>query len=533
MAKRPPVAIDSDDLDLSATQVSPLDDHASGGDSSTADLGSHVRSYLVELIGQTPGTTYKLGEHNVIGRLPDCEIPLKAREVSRKHATITRIAPDRYILADLGSSNGTLVNGLRIVEHRLRFGDRITVGRTLLLFTHHDDLEDRVVHQQKMESLGRLAGGIAHDFNNLLGAVLANLSVVLSMDHALTLADQDVRDTLKDIEAASRLAAELTQQLLSFARRGSYEEAPVDFSQLTRGALGIIARTFGPEVTVNAHVDDGQIVVGDRSQLHQVLMNLMINARDSLPGRGTIDISLRGGTAEAIDPSGPLRGSCTVLAIRDSGPGMDQETQRRIFEPFFTTRTLGQGTGLGLATVYGLIRNHGGEISVESRVGEGSTFRVLLPATWVEPVRESDGFAENTTPPVQTILLVDDDHLFIRSTQRILQQGGYTAILASGGREAVELYRKIHAGVDLVMLDLMMPSMSGEQVCRALFEVNPAARILTVGNAQEAARLRQALGVETIGFLHKPFERPDLERAIATTASRSEGPQTPSEVEVP
>ncbi|MBK8012699.1 MAG: response regulator [Deltaproteobacteria bacterium] len=515
--------MDPDDLSLGATQVSPPDEQAAGSDFSTADLGSHVRSYLVELIGQTPGTTYKLGDTAVIGRLPECEIVIKSGEISRKHAKITRISPDRYVLIDLGSSNGTLVNGLRVVEHRLRFGDRISVGRTLLLFTHHDDLEDRVVHQQKMESLGRLAGGVAHDFNNLLGAVLANLSVVLSMDSTLTLADQDVRDTLKDIEAASRLAAELTQQLLSFARRGSYEEAPVDFSQLTRSALGVIARTFGPEITVSAHVEDGQFVIGDRSQLHQVLMNLMINARDSLQGRGNIGISLRGATAEAIDPSGPLRGACTVLAIHDSGPGLDQEAQRRVFEPFFTTRTLGQGTGLGLATVYGLIRNHGGEISVESAIGKGSTFRVLLPATWAEPIRESGTVAEDTGPPVQTILLVDDDHLFIRSTQRILQQGGYTAILASGGREALELYRKIHAGVDLVMIDLMMPSMSGEQLCRALFEVNPAARILTIGSAQEAAKLRQALGVETIGLLHKPFERPELERAIAMTVNRGEG----------
>lgn len=467
----------------------------------TGDLRLPQESTLIVLNGPNAGTRVPIGEQVVVGRGPRCELRLLQGDISREHARITINRDGSYLLEDLGSRNGTHVDGVAIRRHVLRVGERVRFGRNaVVLFTNFGDVEDQILHKQKLESLGRLAGGVAHDFNNLLGAVLSNVSYLL--EDYQSIEEGEIKATLEDIKTAANRAADLTRQLLGFARKGKYEHKATNLKELADDVLNILSRTIDPAIRLDASGDARVWVMGDRSQLHQVLLNLCINARDAMPKGGHIDVRVSSRDQHAI------------IEVTDDGCGMSPEVRDQVFEPFFTTKDVGSGTGLGLATVYGVVKNHGGEIHVESEVGRGTTFRIFMPLhERPEPKTE---LVEADANPVMhgTVLVVDDEDLHRRGCARNLRSNGFAVLTAQDGPEALKVYETHGKDIDVVLLDLRMPKMSGEEVARFLYAMNPNVRIVATSGYTDAKQANSLLDGLASGFLRKPFTPSLLTDAI-------------------
>ncbi len=473
---------------------------------------------LVVLVGDEPGRSYVVKQEFVIGRAPDAALQINKTDVSRYHAKIYRHEKGLMIL-DLNSRNGTRVNSVPVKTKILVSGDRITIGSSaIILFSYLDSLEEQLLQSQKMESLGRLAGGIAHDFNNLLGTALTNFDYLRRLPLDQNLSSEEVRSALSDSEEALKRAAQLTKQLLGFARKGKYQERPIDLSELGHEVVRMIRRTVDRAVAIETQIEPAQVVVGDGTQLHQVLMNLCINASDAMPKGGKLAIRLRGELPVRRAPEPLHRQAHVVLEVEDNGVGMSEAARERAFEPFFTTKPVGQGTGLGLAMVYGIVRNHGGQVQVESAEGEGTVVRITLPRASQAPARESrpDGALILMSERQETILLVDDEDLVRKSTARLLVSMGYTVLTASGGDEALTIYKEKMSSISVVLLDLLMPKMSGEQTYQALLELDPSVRVVILSGYSDEVRAQQVLSAGARGFISKPFTVGELKKALDT-----------------
>lgn len=341
---------------------------------------------LVCLVGPLAGQAFPLGERTlVIGRASECEIAIDASDVSRRHARLEWRSGELE-LSDLGSRNGTSVNGVPVQTRILQIGDRIQVGlSSIFVYARHDELEQRAQRMQKLEGLAQLAGGMAHDFRNTLGIIRGTADLIEERVREKLGDDQDLLELTRDIDRAVDAALEVTQRLLTFARRETpTEAAQVRLRELVDEVVAMVRRTFLGEqgIRIDIAVDNRLEVRGRRGELHHALLNLCFNARDAMPRGGRLVISaraLRVGRAEAARLQLPQPGDFVELAVADTGSGMDEATLARVFEPFFTTKKPGEGTGLGLSTVYGIVRQHGGSIHVESRVREGACFNILLP----------------------------------------------------------------------------------------------------------------------------------------------------------
>jgi len=480
------------------------------------DQKEPVLAFLVMLTGAHPGARHRLGESALIGRAATADLRLEGRDVSRHHARVSRHSSGHYCVEDLGSRHGVRVNGLPVAGPTpLALGDRIGIGSEgLLLFTQHDRLEQQLLHAQRMESLGRLAGGIAHDFNNLIGAVVTNLSYLGAKADETTLGSEDVQQTLQDCRSALDRAGDLTRQLLGFARRGRYAPSNVDLDDIAQQVLRLVGHSKnGGGVTLD--VTPGLKVHADAAQLHQVLMNVVLNALDAVGSGGQVQVK-----AHMAQPSdrvamgvAPSSEPQVVLRISDDGAGMDEETRRRACEPFFTTKELGQGTGLGLASTYGIVSHHGGALHIESEVGQGTTVHILLPGADAHKVDQglsTDAFSES--PEAQTLVVVDDDALVRGSAARYLRHVGYRVHEAADGAQAVALAGELEP--DLVMLDMNMPGMDGAQTFEVLRSTRPGLPILlTTGETSEggAATLLQR---DKVRLLSKPYDVADLTRYL-------------------
>ena len=476
---------------------------------------THFGASILILTGAQAGQSVPIEtETTLIGRNRECQVRLDVPDVSRRHASIVRNRYGEYEVDDNTSRNGVTVNGHRVERQTLRYGDRIGIGRdAVLLFTHYDQLGELLLQRQRMESIGALAGGVAHDFNNLLGAILANVNALSAEPAPRSPMEHEV---LEDVRTAALRASELTNQLLAFARRGQYEQRPTSASKICQEALRLAMRTFGPDIELVDEVDPSLVVLGDPSQLHQVIMNLLINGRDAMPQGGTLTVTGRAIRGKAV--VGLESGlSYASIRVRDTGPGMDPATQQRVFEPFFTTKALGQGTGLGLATAYGIVKNHGGDIRVESQLGHGACFNVYLPlhtGTLEDPAGAPQGTGLEYRPEDTTILIVDDDVLFIRALERMLSQSGFRLYTAQSGKEALEVLSERPFEITLVLLDVLMPRMSGQQVFERIRAVVPDLPVVLIsGYADtEAAHRMQRNGAS--GFLRKPVSLEQLMVAI-------------------
>ncbi len=386
--------------------------------------------------------------------------------------------------------------------------------------------EARLRESQRLEALGVLAGGIAHDFNNLLVGVLGNASMALAL-----LPAGPAHETVSDIQTAARMASDLTRQLLAYSGKGRFVVERLDLSRLVADSAHLLGAVISRKATVtHALATDLPAIEGDATQLRQVAMNLLTNASDALgDAAGQITVStgvedVLGGRRRGAFPDGELRaGRYVFLEVKDSGHGMPEDQLPRIFDPFFTTRF--QGRGLGLAAVLGIVRGHGGAILVDSAEGRGTSFRLLLPARGghtTAPLAKAPTMA----PPLDaaaTILVVDDEPVVRRVAQRVLERAGYRVLLAENGREALRLVGDGNGEVKLVLLDLTMPELSGEETFELLRARTPQLPvIMTSGYSEETSTHLTDRGLA--GFLEKPYAADELITAIRRVlAARADG----------
>jgi len=355
-------------------------------------------------------------------------------------------------------------------------------------------LEEQLAHSQRMEAVGRLAGGIAHDFNNVLTAVLGSIELLL-LDEPPGRPHREELDIIRD--AATR-AKDLIRQLLAFSARQVLQPAVVDLNRLVRDVAKMLRRLIGEDIKLETLLapELGAVRV-DAGQMEQVLVNLAVNARDAMPEGGRLTIK-----TDNVDAGG----SQVLLHVSDSGVGMDEEVQAHLFEPFFTTKPRGKGSGLGLATVYGIVRQSGGHIAVDSAPGRGATFRVYLPRVEA-PLDPTDRPRPVTAPAAgsETILLVEDEHLVRLLARKVLERAGYRVLVAAGGAEALELAERYAGPIHLLLTDVVMPGMNGRALMRRLAPLRPDLRVLYMsGYADEAVAQHGVLDPGT-AFLQKPF----------------------------
>ncbi|MFT3697978.1 MAG: ATP-binding protein [Kofleriaceae bacterium] len=336
-----------------------------------------VKPSLVCVSGADLGRSFKVGNSVVIGR-GAAEVALSEGDVSRRHARI-RFGEYGYEIEDLGSSNGTIVNGERIAGRVvIHLGDRIQIGRAVLVFAQHDELAERVAHVQRLEAMATMAGGIAHDFNNALAVVLCNLD---DIERALPGDARDARESLDEVRRATGSATSLARRLLRLGRAEPLSFGAVAIEQMIQQTAAM-ARRRGQGIAIVIDVPADLRALGSYDELHQVVLNLCINAIDAMPTGGRLAITARTmafDAGEALARQLATAGEYIEIAVADTGTGMDEATIARAFEPFFTTKPKGKGTGLGLAMIHQTVRRHGGAIDVQSIVGIGTTFRIVLP----------------------------------------------------------------------------------------------------------------------------------------------------------
>jgi two-component system cell cycle sensor histidine kinase/response regulator CckA len=377
--------------------------------------------------------------------------------------------------------------------------------------TEKKRMEAELIQAQKMEAIGTLAGGIAHDFNNILMGILGYTSLMLLN----TEPDNTSHERLKSIEHLVESGADLTKQLLGFARGGKYEVKPTDVNELVRRSSEIFGRTK-KEITIHRNYQkDLYIADVDRGQIEQVLLNLFVNAWQAMSGGGDLYLETSNVTLDeiytrlhSINP-----GNYVKISVTDNGTGMDQATQRRIFEPFFTTKGMGLGTGLGLASAYGIIKNHGGIINVYSEVGRGTTFTIYLPAS-TRAIFEEKIIPAEAKKSTESVLIVDDQDMILAVARDMLKALGYKVFTAQGGKEALAIYNENKKSIDVVILDMIMPSMSGGETFDKLRAINPDVRVILSSGYSINGQATEIMQRGCNGFIQKPFNIKELSQKI-------------------
>jgi len=363
---------------------------------------------------------------------------------------------------------------LAIVATPLRSDNGEVTGAIALLrdVTQKRSLEELLVHSQKMEAVGQLAGGVAHDFNNLLAVIEGSGELALE-----ELTDHVAREDVADMVAAAKRAAALTRQLLAFSRREAARPEPLDLAAVVRNVEKMLRRLIGEHITLMTRIEDNvSAVTADHNQIEQVLVNLCVNARDAMPAGGTLCIELCELPAGGVVAAPGTRS--VALRVIDTGTGIEPEVQKRIFEPFFTTKEVGKGTGLGLSMVYGIVTQNGGQISVDSVVGRGTTFTIVFPLTSLDGVRSRDSLVPRSRGRGSgTILLVEDDPSVRSITARILRRQGYIVVEVSRPSEA-RAFSELGDEIDLLLTDLVMPEISGIKLADELTLRRPGLRVL-------------------------------------------------------
>ncbi|MCF8143652.1 MAG: PAS domain S-box protein [Deltaproteobacteria bacterium] len=371
--------------------------------------------------------------------------------------------------------------------------------------------ENHIQVAERIESLGTLAGGIAHDFNNILMGIQGRISLMLmNMDESYPPVEH-----LKIIEDYVQNAANLTKQLLGLARGGKYEVKPVNLNEIVSRTSEMFGRTK-KEITIHStYQDDIWIVEADRRQIEQVLLNMYVNAWHAMPGGGEMYIETRNVVIDeedsisyAVDPGRYVR-----ISVTDVGIGMDEATRQRIFDPFFTTKEMGRGTGLGLASAFGIIKNHGGFINVYSEKGHGTTFHICLKVTG-NAAPEEDAQRAGIQKGSETVLLVDDEEMITKIVKELLETLGYTVLLARSGTEAIETYRASWETIDIIILDMIMPGMSGSETFNRLKAINPDMKVILSSGYSMNGQVKEILDRGCNGFIQKPIRIADLSQKL-------------------
>lgn len=379
--------------------------------------------------------------------------------------------------------------------------------------TERKDLEKKLLLSEKLEAIGKLSGGVAHDFNNLLGVILGYSSELQKRIPP----DDPYREAVDEIQNAGKRAASLTQQLLAFSRKQVFEPQILDLKTIVAEAAKMLERLIGEDITLEiVPVQQIGMVKADRGQIERVILNLAVNARDAMPQGGTITIEI----ADVDVDESNLTLGCTItpgsyvmMKVTDTGCGMDAELQSHIFEPFFTTK--GQGTGLGLATVYGVVKQSGGEIAVESSSGKGATFRIYLPRV-SEPVEKIHvvELSGKTILEHRTVLLVEDERTLRKLTRKMLTDVGLTVLEAENGLQAIEMAERTESPIDLLLTDIVMPGMSGWALAETLSSLRPEMRVLYMSGYPDGVIARHGIARPGITILQKPFTSEELTRRV-------------------
>ena len=372
-------------------------------------------------------------------------------------------------------------------------------------------LEAQMQQSQKMEAIGTLAGGIAHDYNNLLMGILGNVSLI-SLDFD---SSHPYYKKLKNIEKYVRSGADLTKQLLGFAKGGKYEVKPVDINDLLEKSSEMFSRTRKEIRIHRKYQKDIWSVEVDLSQIEQVLLNLYVNAGQAMPGGGNLYLQTENVTLNEnyVRHFSAKKGDYVKISVKDTGVGMDEDTIKRIFDPFFTTKDRSRGTGLGLASAYGIIKNHGGIIIAYSRIGQGSTFDVYLPAS-PKKIAQKEELNREALKGSETVLLIDDEDIIIDIGEQILERLGYRALMARSGKEAIEIYQANKNEINIVILDMIMPDMGGGETYDRLKKINPEIRVLLSSGYSIDGQASEIMNRGCNGFIQKPFNVEQLSRKI-------------------
>ena len=375
--------------------------------------------------------------------------------------------------------------------------------------TGHKRLEQQLFHSQKMEAIGRLAGGVAHDFNNILTAIMGYSSLMKMKTHeTLTM------NYSNQILALSEKAANLTQSLLAFSRKQTIKPKPADINEIVRTTGKFLLRLIGEDIELRTILSEADITAFvDSGQIEQVLMNLATNARDAMPQGGTLTISTSQVELDhefaAFHGYGKT-GRYALITVADTGIGIDEKTRERIFEPFFTTKEVGKGTGLGLAMVYGIIKQHNGFITVYSEPGKGTIFRIYLPT--IHPGTKKSATAEHTMMigGTETILLAEDEAEVRRTTKAILEEFGYKVIEAADGEEAVKLFIEKQHEIDFLITDVIMPKKNGREAYRSIQLIQPGVKALFTSGYTADMVMKQGLLDEGLELISKPISPKEL-----------------------
>ena len=399
-------------------------------------------------------------------------------------------------------------------------------------------LEEQFYQSQKMESIGTLAGGIAHDFNNLLMGIQGNISVMQLEVHTADPLQESIQSIVRCVKSGSQL----TNQLLAFARGGKYVVTPSNLNTIVHKTVEIFGRTKKEVDLHPVFAKDIWAVEVDPGQIEQVLMNLYVNAWQAMPEGGDLYIELENVQLDEhyarLKPFNVRPGRFVKLSVTDTGVGMSPETQKRIFEPFFSTKEKGMGTGLGLASAYGIIKNHNGFINCYSELGQGTTFNVYFPVCETpyspEEGASVDELVEGVPRGDETILFVDDDEEIISVGRKILASLGYTVLAADGGQAAIDLFLDQKKRIDLVILDYVMPGMGGREVFDVLKQTKPDVKVLLSSGYSSTDQVAALIEKGCRGFIQKPYDTVKMSRIIRTIldaepadAARQDGTEAP------
>lgn len=487
----------------------------------TREFETVDRAQLVLLAGDAVGKVHIVGASKVsIGRAEDATIRVFGDAVSRRHAELERNDKGQFVLRDLGSRNGTFVDGEPITERELRFGDRVQIGAdTLFVFTHYDRIDEQLLQFQKLDSIGQLAGGMAHDFGNVLAVLVGNIDYL--SDRARDGDDQELIDCLHDMKLAAERGGELTHRLLDISRQTPGNRQVLDVAELLEEVSHLMERMTGPQIEVQLQHRGRLTVHADRGGLHQILLNLCINARDAMDSGGQLRLSGERVTVAAeSDQPFLVAGDYVLIRVADDGCGMDADTQRRIFEPFFTTKGSARGTGLGLASVYGIVRNHGGSVSVTSSPGRGSVFQVYLPYFHSDQIVSRPSRPLIEPPSVKdavesrTLIVADSDALVRATATRILKRIGYQVLVVADGDELISLFRRRHAAIYAVFLDSVLMRAEDDDLLHDLRAINAAVPIIACSSTR-GPEIEFCLRNGTLAaFVTKPFDVVSLENAL-------------------
>ena len=418
--------------------------------------------------------------------------------------------------------NGTIFNEeASISPVRDMDGQTINYVAVKRDITRELELEQQFIQSQKMESVGRLAGGIAHDFNNMLLVILGHAELIL--DEAKH--NKEMVDSVREIQHAAQHSADLTRQLLAFARKQTASPKILDINKTVEGMLKMLQRMIGESIELDWQPGaDVSAIRLDPAQLAQILTNLAVNARDAIDGIGKITIetaNIEIDEETCKNRSGCQPGKYVMLTFSDSGHGMNDETMKQIFEPFFTTKEVGEGTGLGLATVYGVIMQNHGHITVDSVVGQGTTFHIYLPAHSVNHIYTKSNLGrELPSGKAERILLVDDEPAILKMGRTMLERLGYNVIIAQGPTEAIEIASQYRESIDLLVTDVVMPEMNGADLARFLTEMNPKMKYLFMSGYTANVIAKQGIIEEDVRLLQKPFSFHDLATSVKETLEK-------------